>query len=185
MDLEFSRQGGGCVGGGRVNRDVAHPVPGKVAAIGISHQQAVIRRARFLDDQSRSICIAHQIVEIDAAGPQQFANQGKDKKAVGCRPDADPLVGNGAVAGAAWIDGNHLDAARFELAEADLDRVGIVIFGNAEQHEVPGMIPVRLAEFPERTADRVETSGRHVHRTKAAMGGVIGGTKLRRPPTCE
>ncbi len=83
-------------------------------------------------------------------------HQRQHEQPVGARPDADPVVGDGVVAGAARIDRDDLGAALLQLAEPDLDRVGIVVFGDAEQHEVFGALPVRLAELPERAADRVE-----------------------------
>ena len=55
------------------------------------------------------------------------------------------------------------------LAEAELDRVAVVVLGDAEQQEVAGMLPVRLAELPEAAADRVLPGGRHVDRAEAAM----------------
>src|SRR5690606_21956951 len=72
--------------------------------------------------------------------------------------------------------------ARPELGEADLDGVRVVVFGYAEHQEVLGSLPVRLAELPERAADRVEPARRHVDRAEAAVRGVVGRAELRRPP---
>ena len=44
------------------------------------------------------------------------------------------------------------------------------------------MLPVGLAEFPERAADRVQAGGGHVDRAEAAMRGVVGRAELLRPP---
>src|SRR5262249_40642522 len=77
------------------------------------------------------------------------------------------------------------DAASLELAEPDLDRIGIVILGDAEQQEIFGAIPIRLAELPERAADRVKPRGRHVDRADSAMRGVVRRTELLRPISGE
>ena len=116
---------------------------------------------------------AHQIVEIDFLGAHQFMDQRADEQAVGARPDADPFVGDRAIAGADRIDGDELDAFRLQLAERDLDRVGGVILGHAEQHEIAGVLPVGLAELPERAAEGVEPGRRHVDRAEAAMRGEV------------
>ena len=57
-----------------------------------------------------------------------------------------------------------------------------MILGDAEQHEVFGVLPVRLAEFPERAADGVEPRRRHVDRAEAAVRGEVGRAELLRPP---
>ena len=75
-----------------------------------------------------------------------------------------------------------LTPLRLELAELDLDRVGGVILGDAEQHEVAGVLPVRLAELPERAAERVEPGRRHVDRAEAAVGGEVVRAVLLREP---
>ena len=80
-------------------------------------------------------------------------DQREHEQAVGAGADADPFVGDRAVAGAHRVDRDDLGAARLQLAEADLDRVGIVVLGDAEQHEVLRVLPVRLAELPEGAAD--------------------------------
>jgi hypothetical protein len=48
-------------------------------------------------------------------------NEGEHEQTVGARPYADAFVRDGTVAGSAGIDRNHLDAARLEPAETDLD----------------------------------------------------------------
>ena len=57
-----------------------------------------------------------------------------------------------------------------------------MIFGNTEHHEIFGVIPVRFAEFPESTADCIETGSCHIDRTEATVSGKIGGAKLGCPP---
>ncbi len=106
----------------------------------------------------------------------------KDQQAVGAGPDAQPLVGDRGIPGAHGIDRDDLDAAAAQLAEADLDRVRIMILGDAEQQEIARVVPIGLAEFPERAADRVEPGGRHVDGAEAAMRRVIGRAELARPP---
>ncbi len=157
-------------------------VVGQRVAIGVAQKQAVVRGARFVNHQRGRVGVAHQIIEIDAAGGQQFVNDRQYQEAVGSGADADPFIGDGVVAGAAGIDRYDLGSARLQFAKPDLDRVGIVILGNAEQQKQPGVIPVRFAEFPERAADGVDAAGRHVDRAEAAMCGEVGRAELRRPP---
>ena len=57
-----------------------------------------------------------------------------------------------------------------------------MILGDAEHQKIFGTFPVGLAEFPERAADGIQPGGRHVDRTEPAMGGVVGGAELARPP---
>ena len=56
------------------------------------------------------------------------------------------------------------------------------ILGHAEQHEVLGVLPVWLAELPERTAECVKTGRRHVDGAEAAVGGKVQRTVLLREP---
>src|SRR6185312_8527671 len=55
----------------------------------------------------------------------------------------------------------------------------------AEEQEEARMLPIRLAELPERAADGVEPGGRHVDRAEAAMRGVVRRPELARPPSGE
>src|SRR5260221_11713582 len=43
-------------------------------------------------------------------------------------------------------------------------------------------MPRRPPESPTGPADGIEPAGRHIDRAEAAMGGVIGGAELGRPP---
>ena len=116
------------------------------------------------------------------AGAQQLVRQRQHEEAVRAGRDADPLIGHGVIAGAHRVDGNDAAAARFQPADADLDRVGIVVLGDAEDHEELGPVPVRRAELPERAAERVDAAGRHVDRAEAAMRGIVRRAELLRPP---
>ena len=60
-----------------------------------------------------------------------------------------------------------------------------MVFRDAEQHEVAGVLPVGLAELPERAAECVEARGRHVDRAEAAVRGIVHGAVLLREPTGE
>ena len=102
-----------------------------------------------------------------------------------CRTDADPFVGDRAVAGAHRVDRDDLGATRLQLAEAELDRVAVVVFGHAPQHQVAGVVPVGLAEFPEAAADAVQPASGHVHRAEATVRGVVHRAELLRPPAGE
>ncbi len=132
--------------------------------------------------QHRRVGGAAEVVEVDLAGLQQLVDQSKDEQAVGARRDPDPFVGDGVVAGAHRVDRDDLGAALLEAAQAHLDRVGVMILGDAEDHEELGLFPVGGAEFPERAAQRVDAGGRHVDRAEAAMRGVVRRAELLRPP---
>ena len=56
-----------------------------------------------------------------------------------------------------------------------------MIFGDAEQHEQLGVIPIGLTEFPERAAHGVDAGRRHVDRAEAAVCRVVGRAKALRP----
>ena len=60
-----------------------------------------------------------------------------------------------------------------------------MILGNAEQHKQLGQVPVGRAEFPEGTAKRVDTTGRHINRTETAMCREIRRAELLRPPASQ
>src|SRR3546814_3995030 len=48
-----------------------------------------------------------------------------------------------------------------------------------------GVVPVRFAELPEAAPQRVQAAGGHVDRAEAAVGRVIDGAELLRPPAGE
>ena len=131
------------------------------------------------------IRVPHQVIQVDAIAAQQFMDQREGEQPIGARADADPLVRDRAVAGAHRVDRDDLRAARLELAQAELDRVGVVVFGDAPQHQVLRVVPVGFAEFPERAAQRVQPAGGHVHRAEPAVRGVIDRAELLRPPAGE
>ena len=89
------------------------------------------------------------------------------------------------IAGADRVDRDDAGAAVLELAEADLDRVAVVVLGDAEEEEEPRVLPVGGAELPEGGAEGVDAGGGHVDRAEAAVGGVVGGAVLLRPPAGE
>ncbi len=154
----------------------------RVAAV-VAREQAVVRGPRRIHHQPGRVGVAHQVVEVDAVGPQQLVDQRQHEQAVGARADADPLVGDRGIAGAHRIDRDELGRRRalLQLAQAELDRVAVVVLGDAEHQEIARALPVRLAEFPEGAADRVQPGGRHVDRAEPAMRRVVGRAELRRP----
>src|SRR3546814_13076276 len=90
--------------------------------------------------------------------------QGQHEQAVGAGPEADPLVGDGRVAGLHRVHRDELGvAAGLHAPEAGLDGVGIMVLGDAEEHEVAGVVPVRLeigrASCRERVCQYVSLSG--------------------------
>ena len=109
----------------------------------------------------------------------------EDEQAVCAWCNADPIISHSIVSCADWVHADDARAAGFDLANAHFDRVGIVIFGHAEQHEQFGVVPIGLTKFPERAAHRIDASRGHVHRTKAAVGCVVWRAKVLCPERCE
>ena len=157
-------------------------VEGERAALGIAGEQAVIGGARILDHQPGRVRVAHQIVQIDFAGAQQLMHQRQNEQSVRARPDTDPLIRDGGVTSLHRVDGNELGATGLDVSEAHLDRVRIMILGDAEHHEILGVLPVRLAELPEGAADGIQSCRRHVDGTEPAMRRVVRGAELAGPP---
>ena len=85
-------------------------VEGERLAVGVAREQPVVGGTGIVDHQPRRVGVAHEIVEVDLLRLQQLVDQRADEQAVGAGPDADPLVGDGAIAGAHRIDGDDLDA---------------------------------------------------------------------------
>ena len=149
----------------------------------VAGKEPVISRARSLDHQPGGIGVAAEIIDIDPIGLEQFVDQRQHKKPVRAGPDPDPFVGDRRIAGAHRIDRDEFGAAPAQSRQRDLDRVRIMVFGDAEHHEEPGARPIGLAELPEAAAERVHSGSRHIDRAEAAMCGEIGGPELRGPIT--
>ena len=98
-------------------------VPAQRLAVGPAGEQSVIGGAGIADHQPRRIGVAHQIVEIDLVGMEQFVDQRHDERAVAARLYPDPFVGDCRIAGLDRIDRHEFRAARLELRQAHLDRV--------------------------------------------------------------
>ena len=90
---------------------------------------------------------------------QQHVDDRQREQAVGARPHRNPLVGDRRVAGAHRVDRYELRAAALQLLEADLDRIGRVVFGHAPQHEVLREVEVGRRRTP-RTSSRSCTGPR-------------------------
>ncbi len=99
---------------------------------------------------------------------------------VGAGADGHPLVGDRRIAGAHRVDRDEAPAVALELADGDLQRVAVVVLGGADHHEQLGAVEVGPAELPERAADGVDHAGGHVHRTEAAVRGVVRRAELAR-----
>ena len=114
-------------------------------------------------------------------------DQSENQQSIGAGGDADELVRYCRVARPYGIDRDDLGAAFLEAPKTELDRIGIVIFGDTDQQEELRKLPVGLAEFPEGAADGVGARGSHVHRAEPAMGGVVdrADERLRLMPTSE
>ena len=161
----------------------AAPVEHQRLAVIITQEQAEISALGVALHQVARVGVTAEIVQIDLPRLEQLVHQREDEQAVGARGDAHPLIGNGVVARAHRVHTHDLGAAFLEPAQTHLDRVGIVILGHTEDHEHLGPLPVRLAKLPERPAHGVDPGGSHIDRAEPAVGGIVGGAELLRPPT--
>jgi len=150
-------------------------------AVCVAQEQAELFGFRVFVDQHGCVGKACQIIQINFTRLHQAMHHRKNEQAVGAGRNADPIVGHSVIAGADRVHADHACAAFLDLADAHFDRVAVVVFGDAEQHEQLGMIPIRLAEFPECAAHRIDASGCHVDRTKAAVGRVVWRAEPLRP----
>ena len=145
----------------------------------VEHERALVR-AGLEVHELRRVGEALEECVVDAVGADQLVQQRHEQRAVGAGLDRNPLVGDRRVAGAHRIDRDEAPAAALELAERDLERVGVMVLGGADHHEQPGAVEVRPAELPERAADRVDHARGHVDRAEAAVRRVVRGAELAR-----
>ena len=130
--------------------------------------------------QLAGVGVAHQKIAVVQTERDDLVDQREQQRAVGAGTYAHPFVGDRRVAGAYRVDGNEAAALALEFRDRDLHRIGVMVFGRADHHEQLGALQIRPAEFPERTADGVDHSGGHVHRTEAAVSGIVGRAELAR-----
>ncbi len=163
--------------------------PCEFACIGVNDHDFVIviaqQEACVRVDQRRGVCVQREILKIDFARFHQFMNKRQDEQAICARRDAYPFVSHSVIARADRVNADHFGAASFDFADTHFDWVGVVVFGNTEQHEQFGVIPVRLAEFPERAAHGVDAACCHVHRAEAAVCRKVWRTKALCPHASE
>ena len=181
--------------GGRQVRLDAHTVPGGQLAgvpvddlrlaILVAQEKAELFGARVFVHQNRGIGEACQVIQINLARLHQAMDHRKNEETIGARRDPDPIIRHGVVACADRIDTDHARAAFLDLADPHLDGVAVMVLCNPEEHEQLGMIPVRLAEFPERPAHRIDAGSGHIDRTEPAVGRIIGRAETLRPETGE
>ena len=161
------------------------PVPHERPPLPVAREEPVPRIAGRLRHQPRGVRVRREIAGIDLARAQQLVGQRQDEEAVRPRGDPDPLVRDRGVPGADRVDRHHLRAALLEPREPELDGVAVVVLRDPEQHEPPRVLPVRLAELPERSADRIEAGRGHVDRAEPPVGRMVGGPEPARPPAGE
>ncbi len=77
----------------------------------VAGKKPVIGRTRRPDDQPCGVGVAAQVIDIDPVGFQQLVDEREHEEAVGARPDADPLIGDGRIAGPHRIDRDVFGAA--------------------------------------------------------------------------
>jgi hypothetical protein len=105
-------------------------------------------------------------------------DDGQQQGAVGAGLDGHPLVGYRRVAGADGVDGDELAALALEVANGDLEGIGVVVLGGADHDEQLGAVQVGAAKLPEGAANGVDESRRQIDGTEAAVSGVVGGAEL-------
>jgi len=151
----------------------------------VAKKKPVFGRGGIAVHQHRRVGVAGEVIEVDLARLHQFVNERQDEKPVRARRDPHPVIGHGVIAGADRVDADDACTARLELTDAHLDRVAVVILGHAEQDEKPCVVPIRLAELPERPAHGVDPRCRHVDRAEAAMRRIVGRAEILRPEAGE
>ena len=163
------------------DRALGHRLVDQRAALRVAGEKPVAGGSRRIDHQPCRVRVADQIVDVDAARLEQLVDERENQQPVRTGPHADPVVGDRRIAGADRVDRHEAGTALLELGYADLDRVRIMVLGDAEQHEELGPVPVGRPELPERAADRHDAGRRHVDRAEAAMGGVVRRSVLLSP----
>ena len=162
-------------------RRISGPIPTKRRAIGIFDDEPMIGSTWVLVDQPGSVRCARQEFEINPVLAEELMDERRYERAVRARANPNPFVSNGRIARANRVHRNNFGTARLQLAEANFDRVGIVVFRDAEHQQHARMLPVRFAKFPERSADGIYPPGGHIDRTETTMCGMVWRAELRRP----
>ena len=116
----------------------------------VGQDQAVFVAGRVLVNQAGGVGETGEVFKVDLACFHQAMDEGQNEQPVGAGGDADPFVGDRVVTGADRVDADDLRPAFLQFAEAHLDRVGIVVFGDAEQHEEFWCDPSRAGRTPRR-----------------------------------
>ena len=106
----------------------------RLAAL-VAGEKTVIGGAGVLDHQPGGVGVAAEIGQIDLVGAQQFVDQRQHEQPVGAGADADPFVGDRRIAGAHRVNRNELGAAPSQAGQCELDRVRIVVLGDAEHQK--------------------------------------------------
>ena len=154
-------------------------------AVVVLQERAAARRGGVGVDEAGRVGEAGEVVRVDPPRLEQAVHEAEDQEPVGAGRDAEPVVGHRVVAGADRVDRDDLRAPRLQLADADLERVAVVVLGHPEEEEQLRALPVGRAELPEGAADGGDPGGGHVDRAEAAMRGVVGRAKRLRPPRGE
>ena len=145
---------------------------------GEAAEQAVVVAAGVIDHQLGGVGVLDEKVAVVEAEGEDLVDQGQQQGAVGAGLDRHPLVRHRRVAGADGVDGDEAPALALELADGDLQRVGVMVLGGADHDEELGPLQVRPAELPEGAANGVDQPRRQIDGAKTPMGGVVGGAKL-------
>ena len=143
-----------------------------------AHKKAELLAFRILVHELRAVGVGDQEIPVIKPQSDDLADDGQQQGSVGAGLDRYPVVGDGGVTGAHRVDGDETSALAFEFAQRLFQGIRVMIFGRADHHEQFGPFQVGAAELPERAADGVDHSGRHVDRAETAVGGIIGGAEL-------
>ena len=177
------------VSGGQIWRDAFGIKSHRFLGFAVNNQKLAISAAQqhafvwplSAVHQCRRIGQLREIIQIHFASFEQQMHHGEDKQSICAGCNADPFVGNRIVTCADRIDANHLRTTFLQPPQTHFDRVAVVIFGHAEEHEQFCALPIRLSELPKSTAHGVNAPSGHIHRAKAAMGCIVWRAKPLRP----
>ena len=109
----------------------------------------------------------------------------QNEQPVGAGGDFNPVIRNRVIPCPDWVHANNTGTPFLKPTNTHFDWIAVMVFGHTKQHEKFGVIPVGLAKFPKTATDRIDAGCRHIDRTKATMGSIIGRAIRLRPKAGE
>ena len=110
-------------------------------------------------------------------------HQSQNKETVSPWCDPHPFIRNCVITCANRVHANHFCTAGFDLADAHLNGIAVMIFCDAKEHKELRVVPIWLTKLPKRPAHGVNPSRRHIDAAKPAMGRIIRGSVILCPKT--